>query len=377
MAVRFLHTSDWQVGKAFRMISGDAAALLRSQRISSVQRIAQEAGARSLDAVLVAGDVFETNLVSDETVHRLLHAMDGFGGPWVLIPGNHDPGVAESVWKRIKTLGCPENVHIALEPAPIGLAEGRLVVLPAPLRRKHEFEDLTTAWDSISTPAGAVRVGLAHGSVEGRLPEESEATNPIAADRETRAHLDYLALGDWHGTQKVADRTWYSGTPEPDRFKDNDAGNVLLVTIAGAGSNPVVEPLRVARHTWTSIAAQLNGIEDLGALEAKFTALGEPFDQHIVSLGVAGMVDFATREQLDRLLSRWRGRFTWLGDDCLGLVAQPTDADLDRIDAGGFVRTAMERLRAIHTNPSDPNHEYATGALRLLYQIHTAGAEAR
>jgi hypothetical protein len=77
------------------------------------------------------------------------------------------------------------------------------------------------------------------------------------------------------------------------------------------------------------------------------------------------------------LLSRWRGRFTWLGDDCLQLVAQPTDADLDRIDAGGFVRTAMEQLRAIHVNPSDPNQKYATGALRLLYQIHTAGAEAK
>jgi hypothetical protein len=303
--------------------------------------------------------------------------MEGFKGDWVLIPGNHDPGVAESVWQRIQSLGKPENLHLALEPKPISVAGSQLVILPAPLRRKHEFEDLTTAWDSIETPANAVRVGLAHGSVEGRLPQESEATNLINVDRETLARLDYLALGDWHGTQKIADRTWYSGTPEPDRFKDNDAGNVLLVTIAAAGSQPVVEPLRVARFTWTSIAAQLNGGEDLGALESKFSALAEPFDQHIVSLVVAGTVDFASRELLDRLLSRWRGRFTWLGDDCLQLVAQPTDADLDRIDAGGFVRTAMEQLRAIHVNPSDPNQKYATGALRLLYQIHTAGAEAK
>jgi hypothetical protein len=342
-----------------------------------VQRIAQEAAARNVEAVLVAGDVFENNLVGNETVHGVLHAMEGFKGDWVLIPGNHDPGVAESVWQRIQSLGTPKNLHLALEPEPILVADSRLVILPAPLRRKHEFEDLTAVWDSIDTPASAARVGLAHGSVEGRLPQESEATNLINVNRENLARLDYLALGDWHGTQKVATRTWYSGTPEPDRFKDNDAGNVLLVTIAAPGSQLVVEPLHVARFTWTSIAAHLNGNEDLGALEAQFSSLGEPFDQYIVSLVVAGTVDFATRELFDRLLSRWRGRFTSLGDDCLQLVAQPTDADLDRIDSGGFVRTAMENLRAVHANPSDPNHKYATGALRLLYQIHTVGAQTK
>jgi hypothetical protein len=35
----------------------------------------------------------------------------------------------------------------------------------------------------------------------------------------------------------------------------------------------------------------------------------------------------------------------------------------------------MERLRAAHTDPSDPNHEFAIEALRLLYQIHTAEVE--
>ena len=37
--------------------------------------------------------------------------------------------------------------------------------------------------------------------------------------------------------------TWYSGTPEPDRFKDNDAGNVLHVTITAPGEEPVVLPV--------------------------------------------------------------------------------------------------------------------------------------
>lgn len=375
MAVSFIHTADWQIGKVFSTIGGDAAVLLKTQRVKTVQRIAQLATERHLDAVLVAGDAFENNLVSNETIHALVHAMAGYAGPWVLIPGNHDPAVAESVWQRMETLGCPKNVYIALEPNPIILADGRLAVLPASLRRRHEIEDLTAAWDAAATPDGVVRVGLAHGSVEGHLPSASEATNPIAADREARARLGYLALGDWHGTHKVSERTWYSGTPEPDRFKDNDPGNVLVVTVSGPGSEPVIERVRSAHYVWTEVEAALNDVNDLTGLEARFASLVEPLGQHVLMLTISGTVDFSTRERVDSILSKWRGRLTWLGADCSRLLAQPTEADLDRIDVAGFVRTAMERLRAANADPSDPNREFAIEALRLLYQIHTAEVE--
>src|SRR5271156_2134252 len=130
MAVSFIHSADWQIGKGFSAIGSDAAVLLKTQRLKTVQRIARLATERHVDAVLVAGDVFENNLVSSETIHALVHAMSAFTGPWVLIPGNHDPAVAESVWQRMETLGSPKNVHIALEPNLITLAEGRLAVLP-------------------------------------------------------------------------------------------------------------------------------------------------------------------------------------------------------------------------------------------------------
>jgi DNA repair exonuclease SbcCD nuclease subunit len=375
MAVSFIHTADWQIGKVFSAIGGDAAVLLKAQRVKTVQCIAQLATERRVDAVLVAGDIFESNLVSNETIHGLLHAMEGFTGPWVLIPGNHDPSVAESVWQRLDVLGCPKNIHIALEPNPIILADGRLAVLPAVLRRRHEIEDLTAAWDAAATPDGVVRVGLAHGSVEGQLPGASEATNPIAADRETRARLEYLALGDWHGTHKVSKRTWYSGTPEPDRFKDNDPGNVLVVTVSGPGAEAVIERVRSAHYVWTDVEAALTDVNDLNGLEARFTSLVEPLGQHVLMLTISGTVDFSTRERADRILTKWRGRLTWLGADCSSLLAQPTEADLDHIDIAGFVRTAIERLRAVHADPSDPNREVASEALRLLYQIHTAEVE--
>src|SRR5690606_13789875 len=104
-------------------------------------------------------------------------------------------------------------------------------VLAAPLTQRQTHVDLTAAFDSLPSSPGLLRIGLAHGSVEGILQEGIDSPNPIAQDRATRAGLAYLALGDWHGTKRINERTWYSGTPEQDRYKDNDSGNVLLVEI--------------------------------------------------------------------------------------------------------------------------------------------------
>ena len=61
------------------------------------------------------------------------------------------------------------------------------------------------------------------------MPAAAEGQNPIADTRAETANLDYLALGDWHGTLEVAPRTWYAGAPEPDRFRANEPGNIFYI----------------------------------------------------------------------------------------------------------------------------------------------------
>ncbi|HEY5048145.1 MAG TPA: DNA repair exonuclease, partial [Rhizomicrobium sp.] len=262
MAIRLLHTADWQLGKTFSGFAHDAGALLRTQRLKTVQHLAQLAADRKVDAVLVAGDLCETNAVSDETLRRLLNATQAFAGPWILLPGNHDAALAESVWSRMKRLGLPANVRLALKAEPILLFGDSLAVLPAPLERRHEARDITEWFDHAETPEHALRVGLAHGSIANRLPRPSEAPNTIADDRSDRARLNYFALGDWHGTLEIAPRTWYSGTPEPDRFRDNDPGNVLIVALDGRGMAPVVEKIAVGHYRWIVMEQEISSAED-------------------------------------------------------------------------------------------------------------------
>jgi DNA repair exonuclease SbcCD nuclease subunit len=367
MGVKFLHTSDWQIGKLFGSIPEEPRVLLRAQRYKTVEAIARLAADRQVDAVLVAGDVFEMDAIKDETILRVLEAMRLFTGPWVLLPGNHDSALAGSVWSRIDRLGCPPNIFLALSNEPMTLAGGRLAVLPAPLLRRHETRDLTEAWGSMGTPAGAVRTGLAHGCVEERLPEKGESFNTIPAERAADARLDYLALGDWHGTFQVGPRTWYSGTPEPDSFKQNDPGNVLVITIEAPGALPLVERVPLGHFRWHRKSINVLPHQDIAVLDALLGDLGEPWDRHVVSLQLAGSVDLATRVLLDAAVTRWAARLHWLSVDSEQLAAQPTEDDLDRIDKSGFVRTAVETLRAIAGDPTHPDHPYAQDALQKLY----------
>ncbi len=370
MGICFIHTADWQIGKLFGTIPDEARVILARQRIETIKRIADFANENDADAVLVAGDVFETNAISDETIRRTMNALEGFRGPWVLLPGNHDAALAESPWTRMRRFGLPENVILATTPEPIGLANGRLTVLPAPLQRRHEAVDLTAWFDDAPSGDDAIRVGLAHGSVASFLPAEAEAPNPIAHDRAERAGLDYLALGDWHGTLRIGPRTWYAGTPETDRFKANDPGNALLVRMDAPGSAPAVEKVRIGKYDWHELHVAIHTAEDVAAITDAIKALGEPLDTHVVSLTLEGAVDLATQLAVSETLEDLKARVHHLRVDDDLLIAEPSDDDLDRIDTIGFVRSAIDSLRTQAADTADADREAARLALQMLYMEH-------
>ena len=346
MPLRLLHTADGQIGKGFGQVPGDKGAALRSQRLRTLGSLAELAAEREVDAVLVAGDCFDAQTVGDETLRRTMESLRRFPGPWVLLPGNHDAALAESVWTRLEALGArPENVHLALRPEPIALPEANLVVLPAPLQRRHEPADLTEWFQQAETQPGRFRVGLAHGSVRDFLPSEAERHNPIERTRAETAGLDYLALGDWHGTLRVDERTWYAGTPETDRFRSRNPGHALLVELGSPGTAPRVEPISTSHFHWHSLEQRIGGSEDLVVLDDLLRGLGEPFEQQVVSLRLEGVVGLADKAATDELLERWAARLHYLQLDDAGLAPSATEADLSELQDSGFVADAAEILR--------------------------------
>lgn len=372
MAFRFLHTADWQIGKPFGNVPGDAGAELRAQRIATIGTIARLAATRGVDAVLVAGDAFDSNEVQDRTILRTLDALKPFSGRWIFLPGNHDAALAHSVWSRMRQMGLEPNITIADKAEPIAGWNGRAVILPGPLSRRRESLDQTEWFDTAGTPEGAIRIGLAHGSVANRLPGAAEASNEIPETRAQAAGLAYLALGDWHGSLKIAPKTWYSGTPETDRHRANSSGLVHIVDLDGAAAPERVEVVPVGHYQWHQLEAQLLDGTCQAALEA-LSSIENEAARRVVSLTLRGGVSLAERYRLGTELSSWQHRFHHLEIDDAGLFEEPTEDDLDALDSSGFVRLAVDRLKAKAGDPADPSNAAARVALRMMYVDHMSG----
>src|SRR5437773_8427578 len=93
--MRFLHTADWHVGKRLRGRSRD------EETVAALDQIVEMARDAEVDAVLVAGDIYEHRTVSpdaDLIVFEVLARLRDTGACVVAIPGNHDS------WQRLDAL---------------------------------------------------------------------------------------------------------------------------------------------------------------------------------------------------------------------------------------------------------------------------------
>ena len=101
---KFLHTADWQLGMTRHFLSDEAQARFTAARIEAITSIGALAVEEGCSFVVVGGDVFESNQVERQVVVRSLEAMKSTPDvTFYLLPGNHDPLDAASVF-RSKTL---------------------------------------------------------------------------------------------------------------------------------------------------------------------------------------------------------------------------------------------------------------------------------
>lgn len=375
--VRFLHTSDWQIGRQYGVFEPDDALAIAEARIETVNRIALLAHDRSVDAVLVAGDVFDSQTLSDKTLRRLFNALEPFSGPWIMIPGNHDAALPESIWCLARRIGCiPSNVTWFNEPGCQPFPELRLAILAAPLTQRQTHQDVTAFFDAQESDPTFIRVGLAHGSLQGILPDQVDSPNPIASNRQDTARLDYLALGDWHGVLQVGTRTWYSGTPEQDRFKGNVPGYTLEVDIPGPGATPEVIQHKVGRFQWQELAADLRLASDLEGLAERLSAWKE---SDVIRLRLAGQLDLDAHARLELILGTAHGRTRSLEVDRSGLRITPTAEDLQSLKADGYLGEVVTNLKARQEGSDGEASAIATQALVELASLlrdRTQGVKA-
>jgi DNA repair exonuclease SbcCD nuclease subunit len=349
--VRFLHSSDWQLGMTRYFLGSEAQARFSGARVEAIETLGRLARDENAAFVVVAGDVFETNLVPAEVVTRALDAMRDAGVPFYLLPGNHDPLAPGSIYESERFVKRkPGNVHV-LGPEPVQAAPGTWVA-GVPWRSKQAPPAVQIA--EVAAALGrcdGVRVLVLHGQVEG-APEAAVTIERAWIEAVMREQgIDYVALGDRHSVTDIGcrGRAWYSGTTEPTDYDELEPGKALLIDLEGDSCQ--VRRVQVGRWRFVERALEVTTEEELRAGVAGLDALpergrtilrlrvrgtGGPELQAAIEAAVAELAQsFAAVEPWERY-AEFVVRATGESWESLGLVgfAAATGRELDTAAAG-------------------------------------------
>ncbi|WP_436196982.1 metallophosphoesterase family protein [Paraburkholderia hospita] len=360
--MKIIHSADWQLGKPFRRFEPEVRAALTEARFDAIDAIGRAAVCNDAHHVIVAGDIFDTEGPEDRTIIQAVSRMSRHACHWWLLPGNHDFARNGGLWDRVRQRA-GDTIRVLTEPYPWEIEPG-VWLLPAPLVHRHNLEDPTDIFDSMETPIGCVRIGVAHGSIRG-FGEQGETKNQIAPDRARRSRLDYLALGDWHGALQIDERTWYAGTPEPDRFHRDDPGRALLVELS-AGIAPTVTPIRTGHFQWLIRDWTVNDAKAFEAARDELLAAIDP-PLTLVQLTLAGVTGLADRINiLGYLENDLSHRLRYLDVRVDNLAGRPSDDDLAMLAVEGILGVAADKLNA-RIETGGPDAIVAKRALERLF----------
>ncbi|ORW50157.1 DNA repair exonuclease [Mycobacterium paraense] len=378
--MRFLHTADWQLGMTRHFLAGDAQprySAARRDAVAGLGALAAEVGA---EFVVVAGDVFEHNQLAPQVIGQSLEAMRAIGIPVYLLPGNHDPLDASSVYtSALFTAERPDNV-VVLDRAGVHEVRPGLEIVAAPWRSKAPTTDLVADVLDGLTAGPVTRILVAHGGVDVLDPDRDKPSLIRLAMLEDALHrglVHYVALGDKHSRTQVGEsgRVWYSGSPEVTNFDDveSDPGHVLVVDVDGG--NVSVQSRHVGRWRFVTLHRQVDTSRDIADLDMNLDLMTDK-DRTVVRLALTGSLTVTDRAALDACLDRYARLFahlrTW--DSHTDLAVVPADGEFTDLGIGGFAAAAVDELVVTAREGDAASAADAQAALALLLRLADRGA---
>ncbi len=194
------------------------------------------------DALLIVGDLFDSNRASDDTILWAMEALGRLSLPVLMIPGNHDCLEDDGIYRR-RDFNRIANVQMVMNPQGETLelpqlkvsAWGKGMAVHSPdFRPLADMPDVRDGWWNLAMGHG---IFVEDGYHSGR-------SSPIRSDQIDSSGRDYVALGHHHGLRNVssgATAAYYCGAPE--RLSDH-SGTFVTVDLEH-GAQPVVSIRRV------------------------------------------------------------------------------------------------------------------------------------
>ncbi|HEX4788661.1 MAG TPA: DNA repair exonuclease [Actinospica sp.] len=362
--MKFLHAADLHIDSPLRgleRLEDAPTGLLRGATRRAMENLVALAREERVDAVLLAGDVYDGDWKDFETAlffRRQLGRLQESGIRVYLVSGNHDAASQIS-----RTLSYPENVFVfgthAPETAPPDFETG-FAVHGQGYSRRDVTENLAVGYPA--PVSGVFNIGLLHTALNGR-----DGHDPYApCDEKELAALgyDYWALGHVHQREVVSKEPYivFPGNIQGRHVKEPGPKGCTLVTVRPGHTDVEHRDLDVVR--WAQVAVDAGGAADLDqvcrlaqtAIErARSEAAGRPLAARVTITGRSQAHAELWRER-ERLAAEVRGIAQGFGDVWVEKVrpaTSPPQLGTDPSATGGgtgelvegILRTARE-LRA-------------------------------
>lgn len=272
--VKLLHLADVHLDTAFEGRSGALRDHLREALRTAFRRAVKCALDEHVDAVLIAGDLFDDERLSFATEKFLVEQvsrLDRAGIDCVYATGNHDPS-GEGF--RASSIAWPERFHYvgSREPTLIVLSDAQENEKARVIAAGHEFPQERENLAATFPPAeGAVpHIGVLHTQITSAAGvDRHERYAPCSVDDLRTPGYDYWALGHVHVRQEVDEtaNAWYAGNLQGRNPRETGPKGGLLVTLDEHGPAEV-ETRTFAPIRWEHLHLdQLADVKNVQALE--------------------------------------------------------------------------------------------------------------
>ena len=221
--IRIVHSSDIHLG-------GDTAkngAGYNDPAPRTLKALVDLSICEKASLLIIAGDFFGHNRVETATVEWGLRELLKTSVPVVILPGNHDCLVPDSVYQRACFSNLDSNIRLflTLEGQRFSYPELNLAIWGKPI---NSYEDDLRPMTGIP-PRSKERwqIAIAHGCYTDNLTNKSYRL-PISEKEIVESGYDYVALGHWGTFRSVCDgsvKACYSGSTCPvivDLLKDGE-----------------------------------------------------------------------------------------------------------------------------------------------------------
>lgn len=369
--LKILHTGDIHLDSPFARLDARRAEIRREELRSSFSAMFAFARKSSVDLILMAGDVFDREFVTRETLSLILREFEQTECPIVIAPGNHDCASPDSIWAKPIF---PKNVHIFRSPKvekfsfdALGVdVYGYAFVSPemteCPLHGLHADDPQR------------INLLLAHGEIGVPLSRYC----PISRAALDEFGADYAALGHIHNAppvEKIGDTVAaYCGCPEGRAFDETGIKGAILCEIEKNGTQADVRPkrIRISRRRYENEILDCTGAETLADIEARIGACMEEKgygEDTLLRVTLQGRVAPALIVDTHALASRFPQLFSLdVRDETLPAI-HPRDYENDRTVRGEFYRALAAQMEC------GTPEERKIAALALRYGLAAIAGE--